>query len=392
MTNQTSQRTPSDPRDTREMLDWIQEAALAITSELSLPVVLERIVNIARDLSGANYAALGVPGVDGKMEQFITSGMPRKEVENIPHPPAGIGLLGKLLAEKDQRVLRIANLQEHPDFSGFVKGHPQMTSFLGVPIVLRGEILGRLYLTEKQDANEFDSYDERIIVMLAAHAAVAIENARLYQQVQRLAVLEERERIGMDLHDGIIQSIYAVGLTLEYAVHLLDEQPDEARTRLTRVLDDLNVIIKDIRNYILDLRPQKFADVSLEVALRNLLQEFRANTLAEIKLDFDSHLDSTLGPELSSALFHIAQESLANASKHARASHVALTLKPDGDKVIMTVQDNGQGFDQTKTKVVIGHGLSNIGLRASASGGQVVIQSEPGEGTTVRAYLPLKKM
>jgi signal transduction histidine kinase len=314
--------------------------------------------------------------------------MSEEEVARIEHLPQGKGLLGYLL-NLDAKPIRISNLSEHPASVGFPEGHPQMTSFLGVPIISRGELLGSLYLTDKVGADEFSAEDERLIEMLSAHAAVAIENARLYQQVRRLAVLEERERIGMDLHDGIIQSIYAVGLTLEYAALQLDENLGEATEKLGAAIGGLNAIIKDIRNYILDLRPQKFRGTNLEQALRNLLQEFRANTLAEIRLEYDKRLDGSLGQELASAIFHIAQEALANATKHAVATRLSVSVQEqEGNQVVLRVRDNGRGFAVAEVEQVTGHGLSNMQLRAKAVGGHVHYDSNIGEGTVVWAHLP----
>lgn len=370
-------------------IDSVHEAALSITAELSLPVVLERIVNIARDLVGARYAALGVPKPGGGLDQFIVSGMSDDEIALVDHPPVGKGLLG-LLMQPDARPIRLPDLRQHPASVGFPEGHPEMVSFLGVPIVSRGELLGNLYLTDKQGADEFDEIDVRLIEMLAAHAAIAIENARLYQQVRRLAVLEERERIGMDLHDGIIQSIYAVGLTLEYASLEIDDDLDDARDKFQQAVGGLNDIIKDIRNYILDLRPQKFRGDNLADALRSLTREFRANTLAEIDLDLDSRLDRATGGDLANVIFHITQEALANASKHASATRVSVTVEVEGNQVILQVMDNGRGFPVEETEPVIGHGLSNMDMRARAIGGRVQVESTLGEGTTVSATLPYR--
>jgi signal transduction histidine kinase len=350
--------------------------------------VLERIVNIARDLVDARYAALAVAGPPGTLVQFKVSGMSEEEVARIEHLPQGKGLLGYLLIP-EAKPIRMSDLGEHPFAAGFPEGHPVMTSFLGVPIISRGELLGSLYLTDKQGADEFSTEDERLIEMLSAHAAVAIENARLYQQVRRLAVLEERERIGMDLHDGIIQSIYAVGLTLEYAALQLDEDLGEATEKLGAAIGGLNAIIKDIRNYILDLRPQKFRGTNLEQALRNLLQEFRANTLAEIRIEYDKSIDGTLDQELASVIFHIAQEALANAAKHAVATRLSVSVQEqNSSEVVLRVRDNGRGFDVAEVEQVTGHGLSNMELRARAVGGHIRYESNIGEGTTVWAFLP----
>jgi signal transduction histidine kinase len=265
-----------------------------------------------------------------------------------------------------------------------------MTSFLGVPIVSKGALLGTLYLTDKIGAPEFSQDDEQLIVMLAAHAAIAIENARLYQQVQRLAVLEERERIGMDLHDGIIQSIYAVGLILEYCNLLLDEDPRSAKSKLNQAIAGLNEVIRDIRNYILDLRPQRFQGKDLPGGLFELIRVFRANTLIQADLQVESEGDLGLTQGQASGLFHIAQEALANVAKHARARTVSVGLSRNGSQVTLTVKDNGRGFDPTHVAAYEGHGLRNMEARTRLLGGQLSVESTPGNGTTVQVSVPIE--
>jgi two-component system, NarL family, sensor histidine kinase DevS len=273
---------------------------------------------------------------------------------------------------------------------GFCENHPVMTSFLGVPIISKGTLLGTLYLTDKTTAAEFSEDDEQLIVMLAAHAAIAIENARLYQQVQRLAVLEERERIGMDLHDGIIQSIYAVGLMLEYSHLLLDEDSVSAKTQLSQAITSLNEVIKDIRNYILDLRPQRFQGKDLPSGLFELIRAFRANTLIQTDLQVDVEGDTGLSQTQASGLFHVAQEALANVAKHARARYVWVHLSRDGMYVRLSVRDDGRGFDPARVTAYEGHGLRNMETRARSLGGKLIVQSEVGQGTTVTAMAPIE--
>ena len=370
-------------------LDAIHEAALTITSELSLPIVLNRIVALARDLVEARYAALGIPDPkNDHLVQFITSGMDEHQKIAVGDLPIGRGLLGALL-EPDAKPIRLTNIADDPRSVGFVPGHPRMSSFLGVPIRSRGKLLGNLYLTDKLNSTEFDETDQKVIETLAGYAAVAIENARLYQQNQRLAILEERERIGIDLHDGIIQSIYAVGLTLEHSRYLLDDKDVPAsRERLGEAIDGLNMIIKDIRNYIMDLRPERFQGTDLSTALARLTREFQANTLAEVDLDYDARLNGQLDERTAVTAFHIVQEALANAAKHAAATHLDVNVRSEDSTILLKIRDNGRGFTQDATDRRLGHGLSNMALRARAIGGELSVSSAPGEGTEVVAELP----
>ncbi len=372
------------------MLDSIYEAALTITAELSLPIVLNRIVALARDLVKARYAALGIPDATGKhLVQFITSGLDEEQQSKIATTPVGRGLLGELL-QVDARPIRLSHIADHPRSAGFPEHHPVMTSFLGVPIRSRGNLLGNLYLTDKLDAGEFSDQDQKVIEMLAGYAAVAIENARLYEQVQRLAVLEERERIGMDLHDGIIQSIYAVGLMLEHTGYLIDDgKIDAGKEKIGEAIDGLNMIIKDIRNYILDLQPQRFEGTVLLSSLKRLIGEFRANTLADVVLDYDYEIKEYLSERVAAVAFHIIQEALANAAKHAAATHVKVSVGVKGEQIVLKVKDNGRGFTIAETQERIGHGLSNMQLRAASVGGKLEVSSDRGEGVAITAYLPL---
>src|SRR5512143_2159820 len=231
--------------------------------------------------------------------------------------------------------------------------------------------------------------EERGLQMLAAvanWAGLAIENARLHHNVRHLAVLEERDRIGMDLHDGIIQSVYAVGLSLENALLTMDEDRDLAKLRIKESINGLNQAIRDIRAYILDLRPRQLGDDGLMNGLRRLASEYRANTFCEVVLKGPEKGLENLAQANAVALFHICQEALANAAKHAAAERVDVNVWLTSDRVVMEVHDTGKGFAVEKMATTIGHGLSNMQTRARAVGGDVDISSAPGEGTTVFAW------
>jgi signal transduction histidine kinase len=233
--------------------------------------------------------------------------------------------------------------------------------------------------------------DERGLQLLGAvanWAGLAIENARLHQNSRRLAILEERDRIGMDLHDGIIQSVYAVGLSLENALHTMGEDSDLARLRIKESINGLNQAIRDIRAYILDLRPRQMGEDGLMNGLRRLATEYRANTFSEVSLKGPENGLESLPQANALALFHICQEALANTAKHAAAEHVEINIWTAAERVLMEIHDNGKGFAVEKMSTTIGHGLSNIQTRAHAVGGDVDISSSVGEGTTVLAWVP----
>ena len=280
------------PSSTKQLLA-LREATLAISADLSLAETLKHIVVAAAKLANARYAALGVPSESGEfLAEFVTTGLSPQEEARISHRPRGHGILGVIMREGQS--LRLRDLTQHPRAIGFPANHPPMKSLLGVPITHKGKPRGNLYLTDKLDADEFTIDDQTIIEMLAVQAGISIENARLYTTEQQLRIIEERQRIGMDLHDGIIQSIYAVGLTLEYVTNqLTDGDLAGARERLTSAIDALNNTIRDIRSYILDLRPRRFDGNDLVVGLERLLAEFKANTLMFVELDADPVADRT---------------------------------------------------------------------------------------------------
>ena len=370
----------------QERLIALHEASLALVKDVSLDHLLERIAKVACEQADARYAALGVLDEDGKLVKFITVGMTDDEIKLIDHPPVGKGLIGELM--NTDVPLRVPVIQDHPNSSGFPAHHPPMVSFLGVPIRALNHQLGQIYLTEKIDSPAFTADDEKIIQMLAAYAAAAIQNARLHENTHRLAVLEERERIGMDLHDGIIQSIYGVGLSLESALHSFEEDPEDAKSRVHHSIESLNQAIRDLRAYILDLRPRQMGSEGLMSGLNRLITEFRANTLAAVQLTgTDSELQDLPQPR-SMALFHICQEALANIAKHAKAKQVDISLWSTEERLLMEIHDNGRGFEMETMNAVIGHGLANMQTRARSVGGDVDISSVVGEGTTVLAWVP----
>jgi two-component system, NarL family, sensor histidine kinase DevS len=370
----------------QERLIALHKASLELVKDVSLDHLLERIAKVACEQADARYAALGVLDDDGKLVKFITVGMTDDEIKHMPHPPVGRGLIGELM---DTEVpLRVPVIQEHPRSSGFPANHPKMVSFLGVPIRATNQQLGQIYLTEKIGAPEFNADDEKIIQMLAAYAAAAIQNARLHENTHRLAVLEERERIGMDLHDGIIQAIYGVGLSLESALHSFEDEPQDAKARVQHSIEGLNQAIRDLRGYILDLRPRQMGNEGLMSGLNRLLTEFRANTLANVQLSGNENELKDLPQTHSMVLFHICQEALANVAKHAKAKQVDISIWSTDERVLMEIHDNGKGFEMEKMNASIGHGLANMQTRVHAVGGDVDISSVVDEGTTVLTWVP----
>jgi signal transduction histidine kinase len=527
------------------------EAALALSSELSLPVVLQRIIDLATDITRARYGALGVIGPAGGITQFITTGITPAEHRAIGDLPIGRGILGYLI--EDARPLRLRNLSEHPRSVGFPRNHPPMASFLGAPVKARGRVFGNIYLTEKQGADEFDEDDERTLIALASQAGVAIGNSQLYEEMgrrelsldavrevntailsgadrddvlglvarrarelagadlatlaiptdepgmlriavadgshaealrgmdvpvdgsvsgdviksglpvgvadaskdprayqemirrghigpaafvplsrggqafgtlavahlaggapfsdaairlvqtfadqaalaleyaraqselQRLVVMDDRERIATELHDGVIQSLFAVALGLQAtALRITDSQ---AEARIEEAVGEIDRAIRDLRNYIFGLRPGILADRHLDQALRDIADDLATKNGIKISVD----IDPGIAAELSSSagdIVQIAREALSNVGRHSGAATAHLRLIREGKATVLEIRDDGKGFDASRRQRAGHQGLANLRKRATSLGGEAHIQSGANIGTTVRIALP----
>ncbi len=363
-------------RRPRAQLEALHEASLALSSTRVPDQVLQRLVDLARDLIGARYAALGVLGSQGSVEEFYESGMDAS--------PRDHGPLGILLAEHE--TLRLADVTGDPRFTGFPPDHPVMRSLLGVPVARGEHVIGNLYLADKTDAPAFSAEDERLLTLLAAHAAVVIENARLSGQVRALAVNAERNRISKDLHDGVIQSIYAVNLELENVAD--DVESAELRERIDLTISRLAKVMDDVRRYITGLQPEPGLEQTLPEALAALLADVRATTLIEPHLSVKRA--GNLPPELTQELIQVAREAITNVVRHARANHIWITLEIGADEAHLRIADNGTGFDPRQAAPPGHYGLRNLRERIAALGGVLAIDSAADRGTALDVQVPLK--
>ncbi len=368
----------------------LDTATRGIAGVLDLDRVLQLITDRVRELAHAEYSALGIVDQEGGIERFITSGITRAERERIGPAPHGHGLLGVIA--RQAHPMRVHDIATDPRRYGFPLNHPQMHSLLGVPIGAKGKSIGRLYLTNKQPFGDFTEDDERMVEMFALHAGIAIENARLHDQVQRLAIVEERERIGRDLHDGIIQSIYAVGLSLEDVPDLMTDEPDEARARVERAIDSLDQSIRDIRNFIFGLRPELLEQAGLVGGLAALADEFRVNSMVDVDLETAGAQDADLPADLTGQFLSIAREALSNIARHSKATRGSVRVEMADDIVRLTIGDNGVGFDPARPRGVGHQGLVNMRARASSVGGRLEIQSGPGTGTRIIVEAPRRDL
>ncbi len=364
----------------------LDAAVRGVAGLVSVDEVLQVIVDQVRPVVGARYAALGIADPVGRIEKFITSGIDDAARKRIGPLPEGRGLLGLIIHEN--RSFRIADIAADPHSSGFPPNHPPMTSFLGVPVTVKGTTLGRLYLTDKIGAPGFSAEDQALVETFAVHAGIAMENARLHEQLNRLAVVDERDRISKDLHDGIIQNLYGVSLSLEDVPELMTDEPEEAADRVERAIDAIHFAIQDIRNFIFGLRPELLAGRSLVGGLASLVEEYRHNTIIDLELRVP---DDLVQPpdEVTGQLLAIAGESLSNVVRHSKASRASVELITDGRAGwTLTIEDNGVGLDPAGA-VRFGHqGLANMRERAGLIGATITIEGGPGTGTRIQVVVP----
>jgi signal transduction histidine kinase len=372
--------------DTGGALRAVAAAVVGVAGDLSIDTVLERLVAAARDLAGARYAALGVPDDDGGFARFLTSGMTDGEIEAMGPLPRTHGLLAAML--DDASPYRTDDITADPRFRGWWPStHPRMRSFLGVPIVFKGDVIGAFYLTDKVGAAEFGPEDEEVVGVLAAHAAVLMEHARLYGESRELSVLGERNRLARELHDALTQTLFSLRLTVEAAASVLPADPDRAAVELGSARALLDATFAELRELVFELRPPALErDGLASTVAKHLDVVGRAHGL---RVSATATGDERLDPAVEREVFRVVQEAIANAVRHARASTLEVELAFTGEGVTATVRDDGVGFDPAARAIRSRHlGLTSMRERTVALGGALTVESAPGRGTTVRVEVP----
>jgi len=368
----------ASPRQLRRLLD----AVTAVSSELDLPAVLQHIVEAARDLVGARYAALGVlDPTQTYLSEFITTGLDAAQVDLIGTLPKGHGVLGLMIV--DPRPIRIADLGEHPDRFGFPPHHPPMRGFLGVPLFVRGEVFGNLYLTDKLSVHGFSDIDEELAVALAAAAAVAIDKTRLQRRATDLSVLADRERIASDLHDTVVQRLFATGLAMQGTAQMADRR--EMAARLQEHIDDLDQTIREVRSAIFQINAARSPGSSLRRDVLDLVAESARVLGFDPSVCFDGPVDTVVAASVAAHVLPVLREALSNVARHAHATEVAVTVRADSD-LSLEVADDGTGISATGRD---GNGLRNMARRAVDLGGHAKISPGAVRGTTVHWVVPL---
>jgi two-component system, NarL family, sensor histidine kinase DevS len=369
-------------------LALLNQTAGVLTSSLDLDDILNKALAAVLGYLRMEAGEIFLLDEDGgKLRLVIHRGQAAEAFWLRSQFKLGEGLVG-LAAQKNEPIIS-SDVSKDARFMRQAVVRAGFRSLICLPLASSGKVVGVLTVSSRK-VNPVDERDLQLLVAVCGWAGLAIENARLHQNARRLAVLVERDRIGMDLHDGIIQSIYGVGLTLENARLSLDEDPANARSKIEAAIQDLNHTIGDIRTYILDLRPRQLGDENLLTGLRRLLAEYRANTLGEGILTGNPEDVAGLPQEQALVLFHICQEALANAAKHAKSKKVAVNVWVTDSRVVLEVRDEGPGFEMDKMSMNLGHGLANMHTRGRQANGDVEITSTAAEGTTVLAWVPRK--
>lgn len=355
-----SQPASAGPRSLRQLLD----AVITVGSNLDLEAVLRHIVESAVALVDARYGALGVLDESGtRLSQFITVGMDDETYRAIGTLPEGHGILGLLIV--DPKPIRLPDLHEHPDSFGFPPNHPPMNSFLGVPVRIRDQVFGNLYLTDKTTSEVFTDIDEELVVALAAAAGVAIENARLHVKVQEIALVEDRERIARDLHDTVIQRLFATGLRLQAAARL-SERP-EVTDRILQAVDELDLTVKYIRTAIFGLEGSLRADGGLRQRILAGASEASGPLGVDPHVLFDGPIDA-VADDVATELLAVLGEALSNVARHAHARRVDVEVAA-GNDVVLRVVDDGRGLPEHLRPE--GRGMANMRARAARLGGNL---------------------
>jgi signal transduction histidine kinase len=356
------------------------EAAAAVAGQTDLSAVLFTTVEMARDLTGARYGALGVIGEHGMLVEFLHSGLEPRIVAQIGAPPRGHGVLGTIT--RAGKTVRLDDVSSHPDSVGFPEHHPHMEGFLGVPVRVGGEIYGNLYLAGK--AAGFTDEDEAIVDALAVIAGSALHTARLQRRLRRVAVVEDRERIARDLHDAIIQDLFAVGLSLQAQSQKI---PNAAiQEAIGDTVQRLDEAIAALRRFIFDLRPPMWSSRDIREELPDLLRHLGDAYPAQVRVTFQGDL-GVLPPAVVDDCLQIVSEAVSNALRHAETDVIDVTLIRETDELVVIVADQGIGFDPRERST--GMGLDNLRTRAVRAGGEAAISSSPGAGTTIRISLPV---
>lgn len=365
----------------RAGLPGVAEAAELLATSDDLDLLLATTCRVARAVTGARYAALGVVGDDQRLTRFVHDGLADGVADEIGPLPTGDGVLGVLV--RDPRTLRLHDVRTHPASSGFPPGHPPMRTFLGTPVRALGEVFGNLYLTDKDGG--FDADDEQVVTVLAGQAGAAVASLRLRGELEALALQDERDRIGRDLHDHATQRLFATVMLLDTLAERV--APDD-RELLEHAAGQVQGVIADLRRLTHDLHDDGSEPASLREVLVEAARDHEAATGRRPCVEVDDALDGMrLTARLVDDLAAIAGEALSNVARHAGADRVELLADVADGLLVLQVRDDGKGVPSDMER--LGRGLDNIRSRATGHQGRFTLASEEGVGTTVQVEVPV---
>ncbi len=381
----TARRGGSERLD--QALYQVSQAVLAVTRQVAVRDALETIVKSARSLIGARYAALGVPGSDGSFAEFVVAGMSRREQAAIGPLPRQHGMLGVLL--KEGKPLRLADIRADPRFEYFPAAHPVLGDFLGVPINDGDDVLGIIFLANKRVPGGFTERDQELLSLFAAHAALALTNARLYERSRELSVIEERARLARDLHDAVSQKLFGIRVTARAAAILVPRDPARAAAELESVAQLGVEAYAELRAVIDGLLPPDLITHDLAESVRRYAEVAGRAHGRQVRFHAADDLPC-LGAETDAVIYRVAQEALHNALRHSGAGEVRVSLCRGSASVILEVTDDGPGFAPEAASVrPAGLGLASMRDRASSIDATLAVRSAPGAGTAVRLSVPV---
>ena len=366
-----------------EVFEQVSQVVLAVSSQLSVRDVLGKIVRAARSLAGARYAALGVPGEAGTFAEFVVDGLTAKEQAAIGPLPRQHGMLGVMLREG--KPLRLDDIRADPRFWGWPAAHPELTDVLGVPITDGEDILGFIFAACKTVPGGFTERDERLVSLFAAHAAIALTNARLYERGRELSVLQERARLARELHDAVSQKLFSVRAKARAAAVLVDRDPARAIEEIGSVAELAGEAHAELRAVIDGLTPPELAAGGLAGSVRAYAVLAGRTHGADVVVQAADL--PALGPQQETVVYRVAQEAIGNALRHSGARQVTVNLSRRQRLVVLQISDDGSGFDPRVPQP--GLGLASMRERARSVGGKLTITSEPGAGTKIRLSVPL---
>jgi signal transduction histidine kinase len=371
--------------DSRDVVGELSAAVLAVAAHRSVGEVLQTIVEAARRLLDADYAALGVPDDQGGFAEFVVDGVSDEQRAAIGPLPRQHGMLGVMMANPEPE--RLANLRADPRFGWWPAAHPVLGAFLGVPILDGDEILGAIYLANPRGRAEFGDDDERLLGVLAAHAAIALTNAHLFEQGRELTLVQERQRIARELHDAVAQTLFSLRLTAQAASALVRRDPDRAVAELDTVAQLAAEAADELRGIVAELRPPELSRAGLAETLRARVALL--DRVHEAKVSFTANGCANLAPRVEEAMLRVAEEALHNALRHAGASSVEVSLElADGGGAALVVTDDGAGFDTRDAAGSHRLGLASMRERSRSVKGRLTVDSAPGRGTRVRMEVP----